>query len=225
MPAKPRRRRADAEQNRAAILAVALEALTESADISLNAVAKRAGVANATLYRHFPTREDLILEVYRHEVAQLTQAADDLIARAGPDVALEQWVARLAQYAMTKHGLAGALRAASRNGTELFAETYEPVVAALGRLLVAAAAAGKVRTRTEPGRGDTRAGRTMGTRPRRGLANAGPAAVPTRLRRSTARLNRVDPPSGPAPPCGPARWTRWPAQGCALPAHHIDRSG
>ena len=74
MPAKPRRRRADAEQNRAAILAVALEALTESADISLNAVAKRAGVANATLYRHFPTREDLILEVYRHEVAQLTQA-------------------------------------------------------------------------------------------------------------------------------------------------------
>ena len=61
MPAKPRRRRADAEQNRAAILAVALEALTESADISLNAVAKRAGVANATLYRHFPTREDLIL--------------------------------------------------------------------------------------------------------------------------------------------------------------------
>ena len=56
MPAKPRRRRADAEQNRAAILAVALEALTESADISLNAVAKRAGVANATLYRHFPTR-------------------------------------------------------------------------------------------------------------------------------------------------------------------------
>ena len=150
MPAMPRRRRADAEQNRAAILAVALEALTESADISLNAVARRAGVANATLYRHFPTREDLILEVYRHEVAQLTQAADDLIARAGPDVALEQWVARLAQYAMTKHGLAGALRAASRNGTELFAETYEPVVAALGRLLVAAEAAGKVRTGLNP---------------------------------------------------------------------------
>ena len=150
MPAKPRRRRADAEQNRAAILAVALEALTESADISLNAVAKRAGVANATLYRHFPTREDLILEVYRHEVAQLTQAADDLIARAGPDVALEQWVARLAQYAMTKHGLAGALRTASRTGTELFAETYEPVVAALGRLLVAAEAAGKVRAGLNP---------------------------------------------------------------------------
>ena len=150
MPAKPRRRRADAEQNRAAILAVALEALTESADISLNAVAKRAGVANATLYRHFPTREDLILEVYRHEVAQLAQAADDLIARAGPDVALEQWVARLAQYAMTKHGLAGALRAASRSETELLAETYEPVVAALGRLLVAAEAAGKVRAGLNP---------------------------------------------------------------------------
>jgi Transcriptional regulator len=71
-----RRRRSDAAQNREAILAVALAALTESSEVSLNAIAKRAGVANATLYRHFPTRESLVLEVYRHEVRQLVSTAD-----------------------------------------------------------------------------------------------------------------------------------------------------
>src|SRR4029077_4028188 len=127
MPAKPRRRRADAEQNRAAILAVALEALTESADISLNAVAKRAGVANATLYRHFPTRENLVLEVYRHEVRQLVDTAGQLLGEREPGDALREWVARLAQYAMTKPGLADAIRAAASPSSELFEETYEPI--------------------------------------------------------------------------------------------------
>ena len=54
-------KRSDGRRNRDAILAAALVALTESPDASLNAIAKRAGVANATLYRHFPTREDLVL--------------------------------------------------------------------------------------------------------------------------------------------------------------------
>jgi AcrR family transcriptional regulator len=61
-------KRSDARRNRDAILAAALEALTESSDASLNAIAKRAGVANATLYRHFPTRERLVLATYQHEV-------------------------------------------------------------------------------------------------------------------------------------------------------------
>jgi AcrR family transcriptional regulator len=71
---------ANAAQNREAILAAALDALTESADASLNSVAKRAGVANATLYRHFPTRGHLVLEVYRQEVQQLVEGADQLLA-------------------------------------------------------------------------------------------------------------------------------------------------
>ena len=57
-------RRSDARRNREAILAAALEALTEAPDASLNAIARRAGVANATLYRHFPTREELVLAAY-----------------------------------------------------------------------------------------------------------------------------------------------------------------
>jgi AcrR family transcriptional regulator len=62
---------ADAQQNRARILAVAVGAFTESSTASLNSIAKKAGVGIGTLYRHFPTRDALVLEVYRHEVQQL----------------------------------------------------------------------------------------------------------------------------------------------------------
>jgi AcrR family transcriptional regulator len=145
-----RRRRSDAAQNREAILAVALAALTESGEVSLNAIAKRAGVANATLYRHFPTRESLVLEVYQHEVRQVVSAADKLLAEREPGDALREWVARLAQYAMTKHGLADAMRAAASPGSALFEETYTPIVGALGRLLAAAGQAGVVRAGLDP---------------------------------------------------------------------------
>ena len=150
MAADARKRRSDAAQNREAILAVALAALTESSDVSLNAIAKRAGVANATLYRHFPTRESLVLEVYRHEVRQLVDTATRLLAEQEPGEALREWVARLAQYAMTKHGLADAIRAAASPGSELFEETYSPIVGALGKLLAAAEQAGAVRYGLDP---------------------------------------------------------------------------
>jgi len=78
----------------------------ESPDASLNAIAKRAGVANATLYRHFPTREELVLATYDHEVSQLVDAADQLLRQQAPIDALRSWVERLARYAVTKHGLA-----------------------------------------------------------------------------------------------------------------------
>jgi AcrR family transcriptional regulator len=145
-----RRRRSDAGRNRDAILEAALAALSESGDVSLNAIARRAGVANATLYRHFPSRESLVLEVYRHEVRQVAAAADQLLADREPGDALREWVARLAQYAMTKHGLAAAIRAAASPGTALFDETYAPIAGALGRLLSAAGEAGVVRPGLDP---------------------------------------------------------------------------
>jgi AcrR family transcriptional regulator len=144
MPDDPRRR-SDAERNREAILAAALTALTESADVSLNAIAKRANVANATLYRHFPTREQLVLEVYGEEVRHLVLAADELLEERTPSEALAQWVARLAQYAMTKHGLASALQAATSQPAESFPDTYQPIVGALAKLIAAAEAAGSVK--------------------------------------------------------------------------------
>src|SRR3982074_3588941 len=76
--------RADAQQNRARILTVAVEVFTESSMASLNSIAKKAGVGIGTLSRHFPTREALVLEVYRHEVQQLVEAAPVLLATMPP---------------------------------------------------------------------------------------------------------------------------------------------
>jgi AcrR family transcriptional regulator len=139
-------KRSDSRRNRDAILAAALEALTESPDASLNAIAKRAGVANATLYRHFPTREDLVLATYQHEVRKLVDAAGLLLQEQAPLDALRSWVERLARYAVTKHGLADALRKATTPGSDLSSTgTYAAIVAALDRLLQANIAAGTLR--------------------------------------------------------------------------------
>jgi len=139
-------RRSDARRNRDAILAAALEALTEFPGASLNGIARRAGVANATLYRHFPSREDLVLATYEHEVGQVVDAADVLLRERAPLDALRSWVARLARYAVTKHGLADALRKAASPGSDLSStDTYTAIVAALDRLLQANIAAGTLR--------------------------------------------------------------------------------
>jgi AcrR family transcriptional regulator len=140
-PEQPPRRRSDAARNRDAILAAALAALTGPGEVSLNAIARRAGVANATLYRHFPTR---------HEVRQLAATAGQLLAGREPGDAPREWVARLARYAMTRHGLAQAIRAAASPGSALSEETYSPIVAALGRVLAAAGQAGVVRAGLDP---------------------------------------------------------------------------
>ena len=139
-------RRSDARRNHDAILAAALVALSESSDASLNAIARRAGVANATLYRHFPTREELVLAAYAHEVGQVVDAADVFLREQPPLDALRSWVARLARYAVTKHGLADALRKAATPGSDLSSsDTYTAIVAALDRLLQANIGAGTLR--------------------------------------------------------------------------------
>jgi AcrR family transcriptional regulator len=140
------RKRSDARRNRDAILAAALVALNESPDASLNAIAKRAGVANATLYRHFPTREELVLATYQREVGKLVDAADVLLREQTPIDALRSWAERLADYAVTKHGLADALRKATSPGNDLSStDTYDAIVGALDRLLQANISAGTLR--------------------------------------------------------------------------------
>ena len=141
------RTRSDARRNREAILGAALEALTESPDASLNAIAKRAGIANATLYRHFPTREDLVLATYEREVDTLVDAAAALLRQKPASDALRVWVERLARYAVTKHGLSDALRKATTAGSDLSStHTYDAIVAALQSLLDANIAAGTLRS-------------------------------------------------------------------------------
>jgi AcrR family transcriptional regulator len=102
--------RADARQNRDKIIEVARDALAASADASLNSIAKRAGVGAGTLYRHFPTREALVLAVYGYDVQQLAGAAPALLAEHPPLVALRLWLDRLAHYGRIRNGLTGAMR-------------------------------------------------------------------------------------------------------------------
>jgi AcrR family transcriptional regulator len=143
-------RRSGARRNHEAILAAALEALAESSETSLNAIARRAGVANATLYRHFPTREELVLAAYEHEVGHVVDAADVLLREQLPLDALRSWIARLARYAVTKHGLADALRKATTPGSDLSSsDTYTALVAALDRLLQANIATGTLRSQLD----------------------------------------------------------------------------
>jgi AcrR family transcriptional regulator len=136
-------------QNRERILQAAWESLLESNEASLNSIAKKAGVGIGTLYRHFPTREALVLEVYRHEVQQAAAAAPALLNRLEPLAALREWMERLAQYGMTKVGLADALSSVASHES-LAAEAYEPVIGALSLLLRANEAAGTIRPGLDP---------------------------------------------------------------------------
>jgi hypothetical protein len=87
----------------------------------------------------------LVLAVYEEEVRHLVDAADELLDDESPSEALRQWVARLAQYAMTKHGLASALQVATSQAVGAFPDTYEPIVGALAKLIAAAEEVGSVR--------------------------------------------------------------------------------
>ena len=140
---RPAVRRSDAERNRARILDVARDALAGSGEVSLHAIAKRAGVGQGTLYRHFPTRDALVLAVYRQDVSELVAAADALLAAHEPWDALCRWLFRLAEFGRVKHGLAGVLQTATR--AALSDEHYQPVIDAIDRLLRACRAAGRVR--------------------------------------------------------------------------------
>ncbi|MGW6745514.1 TetR/AcrR family transcriptional regulator [Streptomyces sp. NPDC055025] len=135
---------AQGERTRARLLEVAREEFAGDGGVSLNAVAKAAGVGIGTLYRHFPTREELVFELYRHEVHQLAAAADELLGQMRPTAALRAWLDRYADYVMTKAGLVQALRGASVHGS--FAqEAYGPVAGAIGRLIAANERAGTMR--------------------------------------------------------------------------------
>jgi AcrR family transcriptional regulator len=102
--------RADAQINRDRLLEAAAEAFTrDGADTSLKAIAQQAGVGIGTLYRRFPTREDLIEATYRNETTRLCESAAELLETAVPGVALRTWMDRFVDYMLTKHGMSDAL--------------------------------------------------------------------------------------------------------------------
>ncbi|MHA6765517.1 TetR/AcrR family transcriptional regulator [Streptacidiphilus sp. PAMC 29251] len=145
---KPAVMRIDAQNNRARILEVAHEMLAASSEVSLNSIAKAAGVGPGTLYRHFPNREALILALYRHDVQRLVDSAPELLAGQSPLSALGHWFERLTSYIRLKHGLGDALDAATKEAVN--DETYGPVVGAIALMLAAGAADGTIRPGLDP---------------------------------------------------------------------------
>lgn len=139
--------RSDAQLNRDRILDVAYAELTRSADVPLSVIAKKAGVGQGTIYRHFPDREALILEVYRHGMEQVADVAADLLKTLPADQALREWMDHLARYAIAKAGLAEAVRRATSAPSSREKPGYAPMIAAVDLLLRAGEQAGTIRPR------------------------------------------------------------------------------
>ncbi|KPW43945.1 TetR family transcriptional regulator [Pseudomonas amygdali pv. mellea] len=138
--------RSDARKNRERILEVAVVELTSDPAVALSAIAKKAGVGQGTFYRHFPTREKLVFEVYQFEMQQVASLAEQLLATTAPRQALREWMDHLVEYAMTKAGLATAIRQAASVYEFPGQSGYAPVQAAAELLLRANEAAGTIRS-------------------------------------------------------------------------------
>jgi AcrR family transcriptional regulator len=143
--------RADARRNRDRLLSAAVRAFSQDgADVTLDAIAKDAGVGIGTLYRHFPTREALIEAAYRSELARLCEAVPDLLQDMRPDEATRAWMDRYIEYMTTKRGMADALRAVIASGGTPYAQSRDRLITAITSLLQAGAASGTLRADIEP---------------------------------------------------------------------------
>jgi AcrR family transcriptional regulator len=152
MTSKPSRKpRADALRNRERLLAAAKEAFTrDGADISLDEVARQAGTGPGTLYRHFPTRDALIAEVYRAEVEMLANAQREYAATMAPVAALRSWMLLFVDYIATKQLIAPALNSLISDTSALYESSGPLIVGALNALVERAIESGDVRNDLDP---------------------------------------------------------------------------
>jgi AcrR family transcriptional regulator len=138
--------RADARRNREKLLAAATAAFAaEGEGVALETIAARAGVGVGTFYRHFPSRDALVVAAYKHEVDALCGAAAELLGARPADEALRAWLVRFADYIATKRAMGNALRSAAASDSPLFAETRAQIHGAMRLLLDAGAADGTLR--------------------------------------------------------------------------------
>ncbi|MFI2436703.1 TetR/AcrR family transcriptional regulator [Streptomyces sp. NPDC018693] len=139
-------RRKDARRNKEALLdAAATVFVTSGVDAPVRDIAAEAGVGVGTIYRHFPTRADLIIAVYRHQVDACAEAGPALLASAAtPYAALTQWIDLFVDFLVTKHGLAGVLQSDNAGFDALHAYFLDRLVPVCAQLLDAASAAGEI---------------------------------------------------------------------------------
>jgi len=140
-----RQKRADAQRNEQALLAAAAVFVTSGVEAPVRDIAAAAGVGMGTMYRHFPTRADLIVAVYRHQVEACAEAGPVLLANGGsPHAALGWWANLFVDFLVTKHGLAAALQPDSVGFDALHAYFLDRLVPVCAQLLAAAAQAGEI---------------------------------------------------------------------------------
>ena len=138
--------RADARRNRDRLLEVAARVFAaDGPDVTLDSIAREAGVGIGTLYRHFPSREALVEAAYRNELARLCDATGGLLAALPADQAARTWMDRYLGYMTTKRGMADALRAVVASGGTPYAQSRDRLTTAIGALLAAGDAAGLLR--------------------------------------------------------------------------------
>jgi AcrR family transcriptional regulator len=146
-----RKPRADAQRNRERILEVAKEAFTRSgANTSLDDVAKEAGVGPGTLYRHFPTREELLQAVYRSEMEKLAAAERKFSQNMPPIEALRAWLLLFVDAIETKQLIAPVLNALIGDPKKMFAASYAQTQEAIRALVKRAIKSGDIRKDLDP---------------------------------------------------------------------------
>src|SRR5580700_6437185 len=143
----PRPMRADAQRNYDRLLQAAVAAFAEHGadDVSLEEIARRAGVGIGTLYRHFPTRQALLEAVYRDQVDAVRVRAEELLASETPGQALADWLRVLVAFSSTKRSLTAALLASFGKDSELLSSCSTVIFGAAESLLARAQQEGTVR--------------------------------------------------------------------------------
>lgn len=146
-----RKPRADAERNRRRLLDAARRVFAErGAAASLKEIARTGSLGIGTLYRHFPTRDALVEQVYRDEARQLADAASRLSGEADPPEALRQWLVLFMDHLVTKHGMAELLNGRAGGPSELHASSTALVRDAVTLLMEPMVAGGAARPGIEP---------------------------------------------------------------------------
>ncbi|MGW5867299.1 TetR/AcrR family transcriptional regulator [Streptomyces sp. NPDC055239] len=145
-------KRADAVRNQQKLLAAAAEVfVTSGVDAPIREIAAKAGVGMGTIYRHFPTRADLVVAVFRHQVEACAEAGPALLADAdSPLAALRQWIDVFVDFLVTKHGLANTVQPDSSGFAALHTYFLDRLLPVAEQLLDAAVDAGEIRPGTRP---------------------------------------------------------------------------
>jgi len=138
--------RADARANEDKLLtAAALAFARDGAAATLKQIAKDAGVGIATLYRRFPTREQLVDATYRYETARLSARTSDLLCELPADRALRAWMSQVLDYLAAKHGMADTLKTLLQNDEQLSSQTREQLTGAIEEFRLAGITQGVIR--------------------------------------------------------------------------------